>query len=186
MRAFQSTYVGRRDFPKSLPDFMLQRWFTLEARDRRLIRKTFRSRYWIGAALQLGFVGMTGTTLRSIEYVPSSVLRHLGRQFAQQVPDIATLRTLYRRHMTRFQHQRWAAQQWGLRECDAAIEQSLTAHIRARTHATLSRGRLELAAREWLHIGPTWPFRAAGRSLISSGASCRRSPFKITKICVAA
>ena len=53
--------------------------------------------------------------------------------------------------MTRFQHQRWAAQQWGLRECDAAIEQSLTAHIRARTHATLSRGRLELAAREWLY-----------------------------------
>ena len=86
MRAFQSTYVGRRDFPKSLPDFMLRRWFTLEARDRRLIRKTIRSRYWINAALQLGFVGITGTTLRSMEYVPTAVLRHLGRQFAQAVP----------------------------------------------------------------------------------------------------
>jgi hypothetical protein len=35
MRVFQSTYVGRNDFPKSLPDFLLQQWFTLNARDRR-------------------------------------------------------------------------------------------------------------------------------------------------------
>jgi hypothetical protein len=63
MRAFQSTYVGRNDFPKSLPDFLLRQWFTLNARDRRAIRKTFRSRQWIGAALQLGFLAMTGTTL---------------------------------------------------------------------------------------------------------------------------
>jgi hypothetical protein len=35
MRAFQSTYVGRNDFPKSLPEFLLRQWFTLNARDRR-------------------------------------------------------------------------------------------------------------------------------------------------------
>ena len=101
MRAFQSTYVGRNDFPKSLPDFLLQQWVTLNTRDRRAIRKAFRSRHWIGAALQLGFLGMTGTTLRSLEYVPAAVLRHLGRQFRQPAPDIATLRTLYRRRPTR-------------------------------------------------------------------------------------
>ena len=116
MRACQSTYVGRHDLPKYLPDFLLQRWFTLNANDRHSIRKTFRSRYWISAALQLGFVGMTGTTLRSLEYVPTSVLRHLGRQFMRPAPDIATLRTLYRRRKTRFEHQCWAVQQWGLRE----------------------------------------------------------------------
>lgn len=151
MRVFQSTYVGRNDFPKSLPDFLLQQWFTLNARDRRAIRKAFRSRQWIGAALQLGFLGMTGTTLRSLEYVPAAVLRHLGRQFRQPVPDIATLRTLYRRRPTRFAHQRWAIKQWGLREFDPAIEQRLTEHVRSRTNATLSRGRLEQAAREWLY-----------------------------------
>jgi|SRR5450631_2740740 hypothetical protein len=81
MRAFQSTYIGRNDFPQSLPDFLLRQCFTLNARDRRAIRKTFRSRQWIGAALQLGFLGMTGTTLRSLEYVPAAVLQvlvHLG------------------------------------------------------------------------------------------------------------
>ena len=151
MRAFQSTYVGRHDFPKSLPDFLLQRWFTFNDRDRRAIRKAFRSTHWIGAALQLGFVGMTGTTLRSLDYVPAAVLRHLGRQFKQPVPDIATLRSLYRRRPTRFAHQRWAIQQWGLREFDSAIERRLTEHLHACTNATLSRGRLEQAAREWLY-----------------------------------
>jgi hypothetical protein len=145
MRAFQSTCVGRHNFPKFLPDYLLRRWFTLNAGDRHCIGKTFRSRYWIGAALQLGFVGMTGTTLKSLEYVPTSVLRHLGRQFARPVPDVATLRTLYRRRKTRFEHQCWTVERWGLREFDAGIEQRLTEYIRGRTHATLSRGRLEQA-----------------------------------------
>src|ERR1700730_5288179 len=114
MCVFQSTYVSRNDFPKSLPDFLLEQWPTLHPRDRRAIRKAVRSRHWIGAALQLGFLGMTGTTLRSLEYVPAAVLRHLGRQFRQPVPDIATLRTLYRRRPKRFAHQRWAIKQWSI------------------------------------------------------------------------
>src|SRR6266404_531181 len=79
MRAFQSTYVGRHDFPKSLPDFLLRQWFTLNDRDRNAIRKAFRSRHWIGAALQVGFLGMTGTTLRSLEYLPAAVLHNVSR-----------------------------------------------------------------------------------------------------------
>jgi hypothetical protein len=77
LRVFQSAYIGRHDFPKSLPDFLLQRWFTFNDRDQRAIRKAFRSRHWIGVALQLGFLGMTGTTLRSLDYVPASAARAL-------------------------------------------------------------------------------------------------------------
>ncbi len=94
---------------------------------------------------------MTGTTLRSLDYVPVAVLRHLGRQFKQPVPDIATLRSLYRRRPTRFEHQRWAIRHWGLRDFDSAAEQQLIEHLHARTHATLSRARLEQVAREWLY-----------------------------------
>ena len=129
MRAFQSIYVDRHDFPEVLPDFLLKRWFTLDSRDRHTIRKAFRSRYWIGAALQLGFVGMTGTTLRSLEYVPASVLQHLGRQFRRPAPNIATLQSLYRRRPTRFEHRRWAIEQWGLREFDEDIKLRLTHYI---------------------------------------------------------
>jgi len=50
------------------------------------MRKAFQSRYWIGAALQLGCVRMKGTTLGALEYVPPAVLRHFGRQFVQKAP----------------------------------------------------------------------------------------------------
>jgi hypothetical protein len=63
MRGFQSAYIGRHEFPKALAEFELRPWFTFDARVRHEIRKAFRSRYWIGAALQLGFVRMTGATL---------------------------------------------------------------------------------------------------------------------------
>ena len=92
MRPFQTAYIGRHEFPKGLGEFELRQWFTFGARDRRTIRKTFRSKHWIGAALQAGFVAMTGTTLDPLEYVPPILLRHLGRQFVQRAPDLATLR----------------------------------------------------------------------------------------------
>jgi hypothetical protein len=75
MRAFQLAYIGRHEFPKHLSEFELRRWLTFDVRDRRCIRKAFRSRCWIGAALQLGFLAMTGTTLRSLEYLPAVLLR---------------------------------------------------------------------------------------------------------------
>jgi hypothetical protein len=183
MRVFQSTYVGRHDFPKSLPDFLLQQWFTLNDRDRRAIRKAFRSRHWIGAALQLGFVGMTGTTLRSLEYVPAAVLRHLGRQFKQPVPDIATLRTLYRRRRTRFEHQRWAIKQWGLREFDPAIEQRLTEHVPVPALTRLYLGVGWSRPRASGCIGPTWPFRGVVRLRCLFAASFNPLRSKIIAIC---
>jgi TnpA family transposase len=151
MRPFQSAYIGRHDFPKGLGEFELRQWFTFGIRERRDIRKAFRSRHWIGAALQAGFIAMTGTTLRSIEYVPTILLRHLGRQFVQKAPDLATLRTLYRRSQTLYEHQRWAIEFQGLRKFDESVERRLSAYIGERTEATLSRNRLAQMAREWLY-----------------------------------
>jgi hypothetical protein len=96
MRALQAAYIGRHEFQKNLIECELRQWFTFDERERRGIRKAFRSRYWIGAALHLGLLAMTGTTLGSLEYVPSVLLRHLGRQFVQKSHDLATLRSLYR------------------------------------------------------------------------------------------
>lgn len=67
---------GRHEFPKNLSAFELRQWFTFDERDRRCIRKAFRSRYWIGPALHWGFLAMTGITLGSLEYEPAVLLRH--------------------------------------------------------------------------------------------------------------
>jgi len=151
MRPFQSAYIGRHNFPKGFGEFELRQWFTFDVRDRRSMRKAFRSRHWIGAALQLGFIAMTGTTLRSLEYVPTILLRHLGRQFVQKAPDLATLRSLYRRSQTLYVHQRWAIEFLELRKYDESVKRRLSVYLGERTQGTLSRTRLEQIAREWLY-----------------------------------
>jgi TnpA family transposase len=151
MRAFQSAYLGRHEFPSHLGEFELRQWFTFDVRDRRTIRRAFRSRYWIGAALQVGFLAMTGTTLASLEYVPAILLRHLGRQFVQKAPDLATLRSLYRRSQTLYEHQRWAIEHRGLTLFDEGAEKRLAEHLAQQTHGTMSRSRLEQMSREWLY-----------------------------------
>src|ERR1700733_11873468 len=45
---------------------------------------------------------MTGTTLDAFDYVPRTVLEHVGHQPGMSAPKLATLRALYRRQMTLF------------------------------------------------------------------------------------
>jgi len=78
MHEWQLAYLSRHTFPAELSDFELRQTLTFDAQKREDIRRAFRSRLPIGAALQLGFLRLTGTTLNSIECVPSAVLPHLG------------------------------------------------------------------------------------------------------------
>ena len=89
-------YLGSRRFPRELSSFLIRRFFTLSSDDRLVLRRRFRSRSRLGAALQLGFVRMTGTTLDALDYVPRSVLGHVGEQLEMSAPELTTLRALYR------------------------------------------------------------------------------------------
>ena len=151
MRREGRAYLGRHRFPNDITEFELLRAFTFSDRERRDIRRAFRVRYRLAAALQLGFLRLTGTALGSVAYVPTVVLHHLGRQFRGPTPDLATLRALYRRRPTRFEHRRWAIEYLGLCKLDARGETGLDEELRQRTHGTLARSRLEQCAREWLH-----------------------------------
>lgn len=150
MRRWGWAYLGRCRFPKDVSDFELLRAFTFSDRERRDIRRVFRVRYRLAAALQLGFLRLTGTALASVAYVPTVVLHHLGRQFRGPTPDLATLRALYRRRQTRFEHRRWAIEYLGLCRLDGRGDAALTEELRQRTHGTLSHSRLEQHARDWL------------------------------------
>ena len=123
MRDWQIAYLGRGTFPADLTDFELRQAFTFDAQEQEAIRRAFRSRLRIAAALQLGFLRLSGTTLSVIEHVPVAVLHHVGRQFGVHAPDLATLRSLYRRKKTRRAHRRWAIEYQGFRALDAHGEQ---------------------------------------------------------------
>ncbi len=87
-------YLGSRRFPRELSSFLVWRFFTLSSDDRLVLRRRFRSRSRLGAALQLGFIRMTGTTLDALDYVPRSVhiLSHLERAAPEQSQSELPLR----------------------------------------------------------------------------------------------
>jgi len=151
MRRWTTAYLGRPTFPRELSEFEWRAAFTFDHAERRDIRRGFRERYRLAAALQLGFLRLTGRGLASVARVPTVVLHHLGQQFSGPVPDLATLRALYRRRPTRFEHYRWAIDYQGCRKLDDPGLGALDAYLRDRTHGTLSRVRLEQLAREWLY-----------------------------------
>lgn len=97
MRALLRCYLGSRRFPREMSTFEVRRFFTLSSNDRHVLRRRFRSRSRLGAALQLGFVRMAGTTLDAFDYVPRAVLEHVGHQLGMSAPELTTLRALYRR-----------------------------------------------------------------------------------------
>jgi TnpA family transposase len=144
-------YLGSRRFPRELSSFLVWRFFTLSSDDRRVLRRRFRSRSRLGAALQLGFVRMTGTTLDALDYVPRSVLGHVGDQLEMSAPELTTLRALYRRPMTLFLHQRWACEYAGFHRHDASDVTHVIDGLLAGSAVTLDRHRLAQQAREALY-----------------------------------
>jgi hypothetical protein len=94
MRSLLWSYLGSRRFPREMSTFEVRRFFTLSSDDRHVLRR-FRSGSRLGAALQLGFVRMTGTTLDAFDYVPRAVLEHVGHQLGMSTPELTTLRALY-------------------------------------------------------------------------------------------
>jgi Domain of unknown function (DUF4158) len=131
--------------------FEVRRFFTLSSDDRHVLRRRFRSRSRLGAALQLGFVRMTGTTLNAFEYMPRAVLERVGHQLGISAPELATLRALYRRPMTLFLHQRWACEYAGLLRHDASDVTHLIDTLLSDSSVTLDRHRLAQQAREALY-----------------------------------
>ena len=56
---------------------------------------------------------MSGRSLNSVRAVPAALLRHLGQPLGIQTPDLASLRALYARGRTLFDHQQQACEVLG-------------------------------------------------------------------------
>jgi hypothetical protein len=78
MRTLLWSYLGWHRFPRELSLFEVRQFFSLARSDRQALRRRFRSRARLGAALQLGFVRMAGTTLEAFDHLPREVLAHVA------------------------------------------------------------------------------------------------------------
>jgi len=150
MSLWEHRYLGQERFPDALSALEIEHFFTLGEDELAAVRRRRRVLNRLALALQIGFLKMTGGTLNSVEIVPAGVLEHLGRQLGCTPPRIASIRALYRRQRTLFDHQAAALLALGRREPSEHAERGLVAHLRREAAAVFDNAELMACARSWL------------------------------------
>ncbi len=105
----------------------------------------------IGLAMHVGFLRMTGRSLDAFEQIPRVLLRNLGRQLEVRSPDLASLRALYGRKRTLYDHQEWAIRKLELKTYTSQRAGALLRQLRAEAQHTITPSELLLFARCWLY-----------------------------------
>ena len=127
--AWHATYLGRRRLPSELTAFELEAFFSFSDAERRTIEQRREPALRLSLALQIGFLRMSGRLLDAIDLVPSALWKHLGEQFGVAAPDVASLRAMYRRRKTLFDHQQTACIALGFRPMGAVERRTLVREL---------------------------------------------------------
>ena len=151
MDNWHSTFLGLKRLPRELSAFEIEAFFTFTLAERQLIEDRRQPLLKLGLALQIGFVRMSGRLLDAVPMVPPTLWRHLGTQFEIAAPDLASLRALYQRSKTLFEHQQLACDALGFRWLSEPQRRALVRALRRELARTRDRQRLLLFARRWLY-----------------------------------
>jgi hypothetical protein len=93
-----------RELPRDISGFELQAFFTFSQAELELIGARRGESLKLGLALHIGFLRMSGRVLDAFRIVPPALWRHLGSELGVDAPEIASLRALYGRGRTLFDH----------------------------------------------------------------------------------
>ena len=151
MQGWQTPYLGLRELPREISAFELQAFFSFGPAEKELIERRRGDRHKLGLALHIGFLRMSGRPLNSVRAVPVALLRHLGKLLEIETPDLASLRALYTRGRTLFDHQQQACEVLGFAWMSEHQRRALVRVLRDEVAHTADRERLLLWARHWLY-----------------------------------
>jgi TnpA family transposase len=152
MARWDYRYLGFERFPDALSALEIEQFFALGAAELAEVGRRRGSMNRLAVALQIGFVKMTGAPLNSVQLIPGAVLDHLGLQLESDegTPRIASIRALYRRRRTLFDHQQAALKVLGFRYLHEQAEPGLIASLRRAAADTFESDALVISARVWL------------------------------------
>jgi TnpA family transposase len=151
MPGLEFRYVGQDRLPSRLSEFDVERYFALTDSDIAAINERFRRDRRAGVAIQLVFLRASGHTLDHVGTVPRQLLRYIGERLGLATPTIASLKTLYRRYKTLYDHQVWACEYLGLTSIGADQWSGLEAWMREDAHESLTLDDLLQHAHYWLY-----------------------------------
>jgi TnpA family transposase len=151
MQRWQQKYVGLNAIPGDLSAAEIEHFFTPRGREVAVVARRRKAITRFGLILHIGFLRLTGRTLNSFQILPASVLQHVAIQADMTAPQIATIRAIYRRRMTLFQHQRDAMDALGFQDFGDYAERALVAHLRRQAVSTFGRADLIQSAMTWIY-----------------------------------
>ena len=151
MNPWQATFFGSKQIPRELTAFEIEAFFTFTATKRQVIEQRRRPALKLGLALQIGFLRMSGRVLDAVRIVPAVLWRHLGEQFNVAAPDLASLRAMYGRGNTLFEHQQLACEVLDFHWLSEAQRRVLSGALRLELARTRDRQHLLIFARRWLY-----------------------------------
>ena len=115
MQSWHTTYLGLKDFPRELSAFELRTFFTFSRAERAVIDARYGATHKLGLALHMGFLRLSGRSLNAVRVMPASLWAHLGKELGVGPPELASLKALYGRRSTLFEHQQLAQEALGFR-----------------------------------------------------------------------
>ncbi|MBS2132233.1 Tn3 family transposase (plasmid) [Burkholderia thailandensis] len=151
MPGLEFRYVGQDRLPARLSEFDVERYFALTDSDIAAINERFRRDRRAGAAIQLVFLRASGHTLDHVGTLPRQLLRYVGERLGLPTPTIASLRTLYQRYKTQYEHQVWAREYLGLTSMGPDHWAGLQAWMRQDAAESLTLDELIQHAYYWLY-----------------------------------
>jgi len=151
MQGWQTPYLGLRDIPRDLSGFELQAFFTFSRAERELIEARRGDPLKLGLALHIGFLRMSGRLLDAVRVVPPALWRHLGSELGIDAPEIASLRAMYGRGRTLFDHQQVACDALGFRWMSEHQRRALVRLLSDEVSRCADREQLLVFARRWLY-----------------------------------
>lgn len=151
MNDWQSTCLGRRSLPRDMSDFEIEAFFTYSAAERRVVEERRSPVLKLALTLQIGFLRMSGRLLEAVRIVPPPLWRHLGEQYGVAAPELASLRSMYHRRRTLFEHQEVACETLEVHWLSNAQRGALVRVVRDELTRTFDRQRLLQFARRWLY-----------------------------------
>jgi hypothetical protein len=149
--SFAKRFIGAESLPARLSEFDVEQSFALSKDDVAALTARFRADRRVGAAIQMLFLRASGRPLNRFAVVPRTLLRSACEALGASTVTIASLRTLYSRRSTLYEHQAWAREYLGLRmpgdEPEAQVRQVLAVAAREATHPD----DLVRTAQNWLY-----------------------------------
>ena len=149
--SFAKRFIGAENLPTKLSEFDVQQSFCLSADDIAAIAERFRHDRRVAAGIQMLFLRASGRPMDRFASVPKTLLRTVCEAFQTSAVSIASLRTLYARRQTLYEHQAWARTYLGLQDLDAAGVDQLQKVLAISALEAAHPDDLAETARMWLY-----------------------------------